>query len=91
MEVLPTFCVGHMDDSAMQPTEQVHALLAIRYSRVLGGEDRSVEHRSYKKRCRQPSGSDAPGAVDSDSGRALECHRLVVQTVDASLPVSPES
>jgi hypothetical protein len=29
----------------MQPTEQVHALLAIRHAGVLGGKDRSIEHR----------------------------------------------
>lgn len=45
MQILPAFRVCHVDDSALQPAEQVHALLAIRQARILGGEDRTVEHR----------------------------------------------
>jgi hypothetical protein len=34
-----------MDDSILQPAEQVDALLAIGYARVFSGDDGSIENR----------------------------------------------
>ena len=43
--VLPALGVGHVDDSTLQPAEQVHALLAVRHTRIFHGDDRMIEHR----------------------------------------------
>lgn len=43
--VLPSLGIGHVDDPALQPAEQVDALLAVSRSRILQRDDGMLEDR----------------------------------------------
>jgi hypothetical protein len=43
MEILPAFCVGHANDAAVEPAEQVDPLLLVREAIVLLGKDGVIE------------------------------------------------
>jgi hypothetical protein len=44
MQILPAFRVGHVDDAALEPAEQIDALLLVREAVVLLSDDGVIEH-----------------------------------------------